>query len=151
MQHLKLYYVKRKAFINFAQKHSRILWARSHLIMDRKTVETCSLVRRVQMFSLFFRKNVALWLSAPKMKTTIQTVTNEKCKKEPVWWNGGASVPTGDLHICEGTIDGDTYQFIQSFHLEWFNSSKLVDLYLQYIHLLNRFNWIMLWKTKTGF
>ena len=44
-------------------------------------------------FSLFFGFYV------PKMKKTIQTVTNKKCKKQPLLWFGGASVPTGRV-IC---------------------------------------------------
>ena len=55
-------------------------------------------------FSLFFR-NVGFYV--PKMKKTIQTVTNEKCKNQPLCWYRGTSVPIGDLHICEGTIDAE--------------------------------------------
>ena len=37
--------------------------------------------------------------NVPKMKKTVQTVTNEKCKIQPLWWYGGASVPTAWV-IC---------------------------------------------------
>ena len=52
------------------------------------------------------------------MKKTIQTVTNEKCRNQPLWWYGGASVPCmGDLHICEGTIDAEAYVGILERHM----------------------------------
>ena len=44
-------------------------------------------------FSLFLGK-MDFGFYVPKMKKTIQTVTNEKCKNRPVWWCGGVSVPT---------------------------------------------------------
>ena len=61
--------------------------------MERKTVETCSLVRYVHISGCFGEKRT-FGFYVPKIKNTIQTITNKKCKKKPLWWYGGASVPT---------------------------------------------------------
>ena len=75
---LKLYYEKWKAFINFAQKHRRVLWARSHLRW------TEGQWKRVHISACFFGK-MDVGFYVPKMKkTTIQTVTNEKHKNQPL-------------------------------------------------------------------
>ena len=50
-------------------------------------------------------------LFVPKIKKTIQIVTNEKCKKTAsvMAWGGISAYGMGDLHICEGTIDAEAY------------------------------------------
>ena len=60
--------------------------------MDWKTVETCSLVRRVHISACFWEKQMSdsMYKIHPE---TIQTVTNEKCKNQSLWWYGGESVP----------------------------------------------------------
>ena len=95
---LKLYYAKRKAFINFLQK--------CHKLSGPKVIYDGPKDNR--NFSLFFGKKGS-WFYVPKMKKTIQTVTTQKsaetspCDGMRVHycpWHGG------DLHKCEGTIDG---------------------------------------------
>ena len=94
---LKLYYAKRKAFINFAQKCRRVLWARSHLRWIERQWK-CVLWSDNPHFSLFLGKT-DIGFYVPKLKKTIQTVKNGKCKNQPPWWYGGASVPTSWV-IC---------------------------------------------------
>ena len=53
---LKLYYAKRKAFINFAQKRRRVLWARSHLRWTERQWK-CVLWSDESTFQLVFGKN----------------------------------------------------------------------------------------------
>ena len=52
----------------------------------------------------------------PKMKKTIQTVTNEKCKQASVMvWRYISAHGMADLHICKGTIDfGATYAAVKT-------------------------------------
>ena len=88
---LKLYYAKRKAFINFAQERRRVLWARSHLRGTESPKRV--LWSDESTFQLVFGKDGRRILRS-KDEKTIQTVINEKCKNRPLWWYGGASVPT---------------------------------------------------------
>ena len=89
---LKLYYANRKAFINFAQKPPlsstgpKVIWD------GPKDSGNVFSGQKIPHFSLFLEKT-DIGFYVPKMKKTIQTVTNEKCKKQPLWWYGGASVP----------------------------------------------------------
>ena len=84
----------RKAFIKFEQKRRWFYLGLKSFEIDRKTVETCSLSDE-STCQLFFRKK----LYVPKMKKTVQTVANNKCKNQPLWWYGGTSVPTAWV-IC---------------------------------------------------
>ena len=90
--YLKLYYAKRKAFINFEQKRHKfsgpeVIWN------GPKDGGSMFSGQTSPHFSLFLRKtNVGFYV--PKMKITKRTVTNEKCKNLPLWWYGGASAPT---------------------------------------------------------
>ena len=109
---LKLYFVNRKAFINFAQKW--VLWAR--IIWDGpKDSGNVFSGQKSPHFSLFWGKtDVGFYM--PNMKKTIQTDTNEKCKNQPLWWYGGASVPMVWV-ICIGTIDAEAYVGILERHM----------------------------------
>ena len=77
-----MYYAKRKAFINFAQKCLRVLWARSHLRWTERQWK-CVFWSDKSTFQLVFGKNGHRILRA-KDEKAIQTVTNEKCKNQPL-------------------------------------------------------------------
>ena len=78
--------------------------------MDRKTVETCSLVSRVHILFMFGEKQTSDSMFQ-KMKKTIQAVANKKLKKPAsvMVWECISAHGMGDLHICEGTIDVEAY------------------------------------------
>ena len=57
-----------------------------------------SLVRRVHISACFWEKQTSD-SACQRWKRSIQAVTNEKCKNQPLWWYGGASVPTAWV-IC---------------------------------------------------
>ena len=106
---LKMYYAKRKAFINFAQKRCQILWAQNNLKWTERQWKRV-LWSDESTFKFVFGKNGHQILHGIDEKR--HTVTNEKCKKQSLRWYGGASVPTAwytYLHICEGTIDAEAY------------------------------------------
>ena len=66
--------------------------------MDWKTVEMFSLVRGVHISACFGEK----WTSdstCQRWKRPSRLLPNEKCKNQPLWWYGGASVPTAWV-IC---------------------------------------------------
>ena len=77
-----------KTFINFVRNQRRVLWAWSHLRWTE---------RQWKRDIWSFKTDVGSYVQ--KMKKTIQTVTNKKCKNQPLWWYGGASVPTAWV-IC---------------------------------------------------
>ena len=81
------------ALSSLGPKSSEINWM---------TVETSSLVRRVHISACW---DIRLYV--PKMKKTLQTVTNEKSKSQPLLWYGGCISSHGmsDLHIYEGTME----------------------------------------------
>ena len=60
-------------------------------------MEMCSLVRRVHISTCFWEIRTSD--STFQRWKTIQTVTKKKCKNQPLWWYGGASVPTAWV-IC---------------------------------------------------
>ena len=60
-------------------------------------------------FSLFLGK-IDIGFYLPKLKKTIQTVINEKCKNQPLMvWRCISARNMGDLHICEGTLFVEAY------------------------------------------
>ena len=74
--------------------------------MDRKTEKTCCLVRRAHISACFWEKtDVEFYVT--RMKKTIQTATNEKCKNQLMWWHGVAS----------GTIYAEAYVGILERHM----------------------------------
>ena len=74
-----------------------------------------------QHFSLFLGKT-DIGFYVPKMTKPIQTGTNAKVQKQPLWWYGGASVPTAWVicmwrqHQCEGLCwdFGETYAAVKT-------------------------------------
>ena len=69
------------------------------------------------MFSLFLGK-MDIGFYVPKMKKTIQTVTNKKCENQPLWWYGGALVPTAwVISICVKVPLMQTYVGIFERHM----------------------------------
>ena len=102
---LKLYYAKRKAFINFTQKHSRVLWARSHLRWTERQWKRV-LWSDEPTFQLVFGKNGRWILSAKDEKDHPNCYQREVQKPASVMvWGCISAHGMGDLHICEGTID----------------------------------------------
>ena len=107
---LKLYYAKRKAFLNSAQKRRQVHLCPKSSEMDRKTEETYSSGQISPHFSLFLGKtDVGFYV--PKMKNTIQTLASVKVQKPAsvMVWGCISAHSMGDLHICEGTIDVEAY------------------------------------------
>ena len=79
---LKLYYAKEEGIYSFCAETSLFSWARSHLRWTENSGNMFS-GQTSPHFSLFLgKKEVGFYV--PKMKKTIQTVTNEKCKKQPL-------------------------------------------------------------------
>ena len=72
---LKLYFSKMKAFIHFALKRHRVLWARSHL----RPKDSGNVFHEFHISGCFWKKT-DIGFYVPKMKKTIQTVTNKRCK-----------------------------------------------------------------------
>ena len=123
-----MYYAKRKAFINFAPKHRRVLWARSHLRWTKRQWE-CVLWSDVSTFQLVFGKRRRWILRIRNEKDHPDCCQWKVQKKQPLssaeswgdmivqtaatnflnrtikylsiylWWYGGASMPTAWV-IC---------------------------------------------------
>ena len=82
--------------------------------MDRKTVETCSLVRQVHIPACFGRRI----LHAKDEKDHPDCYQRKVQKPASVMVWGCISVHgMGDLHICEGTIDAEAYVGILERHM----------------------------------
>ncbi len=83
---LKLYYAKRKPYVNRVQKHRRVLWAKAHL---KWTVSKWSMVRRVQIWTFLLEITDAV-SSGLKRRETFQHVISIQFKSQHLWWYGGA-------------------------------------------------------------
>ena len=78
--------------------------------MDRKTVETCSLVRRVHIFGKTCQK---------MERRTSDCYVQQKVQKPAsvMVWGCISDSGMGDQHICEGTIDAMAYVGILERHM----------------------------------
>ena len=105
-RNLNLYYAKRKAFINFVQKHRQVLWARIHL---RRSKSGNIFRSDESTFQLVFGENGHRILHAKDEKEHPdcyqQSAKTSLCDGMGVHSAHGI----GDLQICKGTIDADSY------------------------------------------
>ena len=91
---LKLYYAKMKTFTHFAQKPQSYLGPKSSEMEKRQWKH----VLWSDESAYFWGKRM-LHSLCQRWKKNIQTVTNKKCKNQPLWWYGSASVATAWV-IC---------------------------------------------------
>ena len=101
---MKLYYAKRKAFINFAQKRRRVLWALRHW--------KCVLWSDESTFQLVIGKNGHLIICAKDEKDHPDCYQRkvQKTASVMVWvWGCISANGLGDLHICEDTNKAEAY------------------------------------------
>ena len=97
------------------------------VLWDQKSVETCSLVRRVHISACFWVK----WTSdsaCQRGKRPSRLLPQKKWKNQPVMVSGCIRAHgMGDLHICESTIDAAaSVGILERYKLpsRWWTSQK---------------------------
>lgn len=114
---LKLYYARRKPYINSMQKRRRVLWARAHLRWTERLWNRV-LWSDESTFQLVFGKNGRRVLRAKDENDHPDCYQRKVQKPASVMvWGCISAHGMGELHVCEGTIDSEAYIRILERHM----------------------------------
>ena len=106
---LKLYYAKRKPYINNTQKRRRLLWARAHLRWTDAKWKSV-LWSDESTFQIIFGNCGRCVLWAKEEKEHLDCYQRKVQKPASVMvWGCVSAHGMGNLHICEGTINAERY------------------------------------------